>query len=274
MAAQRPAVRRTFGDCKSQSRRGLAWRTSVRIGVKPGMPHHQQHRGQHPEDNRLFADACIPTLRDAVADLSFLLGRSYAPDSALTLVGDHYQLDIRQRRAVSRAACSEAAAARRKEHRVPAELLQGARVMIDGYNFLITIESLLGGGILIRGRDECIRDLAGIHGTYRYVEETLPAIHLAGRTLQMFGVAHAEWLLDAPVSNSGRLKALLLEQAAEQEWDWDVRLSKNVDAVLAQHQDIVITSDSWILDRAERWLNLTDHLVERFTQPVRIIALA
>ncbi|MCX5758132.1 MAG: DUF5616 domain-containing protein [Candidatus Hydrogenedentes bacterium] len=154
------------------------------------------------------------------------------------------------------------------------EDLNGAHVVIDGYNFLITIESLLGGGILIRGRDGCIRDLAGIHGTYRYVEETLPAIDLAGRVLRSFGVAHAEWLLDAPVSNSGRLKALLADQAVEHEWDWDVRLSKNVDTVLAQNKEIVVTADSWILDRAERWVSLADHLIEKLKQPVRIIDLA
>ncbi len=238
------------------------------------MPHHQQHRGKHPEDNKLFANEYVPVLCNAVADLSFLLGKGYAPDPALTFVGDHYQLDLRQRRAIARAACSDAAIERRKKHRAAIEDLQGANVVIDGYNFLITIESLLGGGILIRGRDGCIRDLAGIHGTYRYVEETLPAIDLAGGVLRMLGVAHAEWLLDAPVSNSGRLKALLADQAVEHEWDWDVRLSKNVDTVLAQSKEIVVTADSWILDRAERWVSLADHLIEKLKQPVRIIDLA
>ncbi|HNR35128.1 MAG TPA: DUF434 domain-containing protein [Candidatus Hydrogenedentes bacterium] len=238
------------------------------------MPHRQQHRGKHPEDNKLFADDCLPVLREAVADLSLFLSKGYPPDPSLALVGDHFQLDIRQRRAVGRAACSDEAIERRKAHRVPVETLKGSRVIIDGYNFLIMIESLLGGGILIRGRDGCVRDLASIHGSYRYVEETVPAIDLAGRVLRLFGVGHAEWLLDAPVSNSGRLKSLLLDQAAERGWAWDARLSRNVDAVLAQSREIVVTSDGWILDRAQRWVNLADHLVERLKQPVRILNLA
>src|SRR5688500_10446127 len=54
----------------------------------PAMPDHRSHRGPHPEDAGLFAPAVHPTLRSAVADLSWLLTRGYADPSALKLVGD------------------------------------------------------------------------------------------------------------------------------------------------------------------------------------------
>ena len=50
-----------------------------------------------------------------------------------------------------------------------------------------------------------------MHGSYRKVEETLPALRLVGKTLAHFGVADALWLLDRPVSNSGRLKKIIEE---------------------------------------------------------------
>jgi hypothetical protein len=59
------------------------------------MTQRQRHRGRHPEDERLFSGKCLPVLRMAVVDLSFLLTRAYARDAALQVVGDHYQLDAR-----------------------------------------------------------------------------------------------------------------------------------------------------------------------------------
>ena len=38
------------------------------------MPDKRHHRGPHPADAELFAPAAVPRLRDAVADLSWLLG--------------------------------------------------------------------------------------------------------------------------------------------------------------------------------------------------------
>jgi hypothetical protein len=80
------------------------------------MPQKQHHRGKHPEDDRLFDARWLPILRKAVADLSFLYGRGYSETAAAQLTGDHYQLDVRQRRAVRAAACGDAALERRRVH--------------------------------------------------------------------------------------------------------------------------------------------------------------
>ena len=69
------------------------------------MPDSRQHRGPHPRDAELFAEAALPRLREAVAHYSWLLGRGYAEVAALALVGDHFQLTVRQRQAVQRASC-------------------------------------------------------------------------------------------------------------------------------------------------------------------------
>lgn len=78
------------------------------------MPETRKHRGPHPNDPKLFAAAHVPRLCQAVADLSWLLGRGYAINSALKLTGDRYNLTDRQRLAVRRSACSDEAVDRRK----------------------------------------------------------------------------------------------------------------------------------------------------------------
>ncbi|MBI2433083.1 MAG: DUF434 domain-containing protein [Candidatus Hydrogenedentes bacterium] len=169
------------------------------------MPFRQQHRGRHPEDTELFAPGRVPVLQGAARDLSWLYTRGYAANSALKLVGDRYQLAARERMALQRAACSEGSRVDRAAHRVALESLSGAGVALDGYNLLITVESMLSGGVLIRARDGCLRDLASLHGSYRRVEETEPALMLIGETLARLKAGHVRWYLDAPVSNSGRL---------------------------------------------------------------------
>jgi hypothetical protein len=225
------------------------------------MPSKQSHRGKHPQDGRLFDKKQIPVLLEAVADLSYLLTRGYTEKASLKLVGDRYKLAVRQRRAVLGAACSDEALARRKEHWVSNEQLAGRIIELDGYNILITAESALSGGLLLKGRDGCIRDLASVHGSYRKVEETASAVELIGATLAAFAPAYVRWFLDAPVSNSGRLRSLLLERAEERSWPWEVELGNQVDKRLSASRDVVATSDGWILDRAQAWANLNGAIV-------------
>ncbi len=237
------------------------------------MPRKQSHRGKHPKDAHLFASHRIPTLRNAVKDLSFLLSRGYAEKAAQKLVGDHYQLALRQRRAVLGASCSDEARVRRHAHRLGMEDLRGKTLAIDGYNLLIITESALSGGILLRGMDGCIRDLASVHGSYRRVEETLPAIELIGHYLRALGIAQVNWYFDAPVSNSGRLKVLLQELARAHGWPWHIELEKKTDQRLAHSDAVVVTSDGWILDRAHAWTNLAGALVTGMTPPPHVIDL-
>jgi hypothetical protein len=228
------------------------------------MPDRRSHRGAHPEDATLFAPPNIPCLRDAVGDFSWLLSRGYADPSALKVVGDRYALDARQRTAVMRCACSDAALTRRRAHELPLSALRGQPLLLDGYNVLLTSEAALGGGVILAARDGCYRDLASVHGTYRSVDETRPALTLIGETLAATGAAPITWYLDSPISNSGRLKTTVRDVAQSHGWSWDVQLVPDPDPVLAAAGDgvVVASADSMILDRCARWTNLARGVVE------------
>jgi hypothetical protein len=225
------------------------------------MPDKRIHRGPHPADNKLFAKKFIPVLRLAIEDFSLLLTKGYAEKSALKLVGDRFSLTERQRLAIMRCACSDQQLASRNEHRVPIESLTGQPIAIDGYNVLITIEAAMSGGVIFKGRDGCYRDLASIHGTYRKVTETIPAVELIGRFLKEIGVKQTLWLLDSPVSNSGRLKTLIGQLAQKNNWDWQVKLSISPDAELKKTDLIVSSSDSVVLDECKSWVNLAAEII-------------
>jgi hypothetical protein len=182
------------------------------------LPDNRHHRGAHPEDAHLFAPDQIAALRAAVGDLSWLLTLGYASTSAVKVVGDRYSLNARQRIAVMRCSCGDTACKARSVRRVSADALAGRVALIDGYNLLITIEAALGGGVVLVGRDGCYRDMASMHGTYRSVDETIPALLLIGNRLAALNVGGARWYLDSPVSNSGRLKGVMAELAEKQGW--------------------------------------------------------
>ena len=238
------------------------------------MPDKRTHRGPHPADLKLFAPAVIADLRSAIADFSLLLSKGYAEKNALKLVGDKFSLTKRQRLAVMRSACSDQQLTSRNQRCVAIQNLKDHPIAIDGYNILITIEAAMSGGVIFKGRDGCFRDLASVHGTYRKVTETIPAVRLIGRFLKEIRVTKALWLLDSPVSNSGRLKTLIGELARKNNWDWEIQLLPSPDTELIKTDWIVASSDSVILDRCKRWVNLARAIIEEKLPKARRVDLS
>ena len=225
-------------------------------------PDTRHHRGAHPADPELFDLDQLTKLRRAVTELSWLLSRGYNLSSSLKLVGDRHGLRERQRLAVCRSSCSDQDKQRRKDHRISVEQIRKQTVIVDGFNLMITVEAALSRGPLLIGVDGCIRDLSSVHGSYRSVEETDRAISLIGETFQVLGASSVLWLLDRPVSNSGRLASKIAALAAQRDWPWQVEVVFNPDSMIASSPAVAITSDSAVLDRVERWADLKSYLLE------------
>jgi hypothetical protein len=232
------------------------------------------HRGADPRDDEAFGQPSWPALRGAVRDLSWLFGQGYTAVSALKLVGDRWSLTERQRQAVRRSACSDEARERRRAHQVAVDYVAGKDLVIDGFNVLTTVEAALGGAVVLICRDTTCRDIAGIHGNYRKVAETVPALEKLVTALARFGVRQTRWLFDRPVSNSGRLRSLMLDMAAEQSLDWSVELVDDPDPLLSGSQEIVATSDSAILDAGPPWFNLARLAIETTCPEANVVDLS
>lgn len=263
------------------------------------MPDRRGHRGPHPEDAELFSPANLGRLREAVSDLCWLASRGYAEVSSLKLVGDRYHLTARQRLAAARCVCSESQLRRRREHEVrptpteragvcssqPQSVMEAATpaewagrlaeeaVWIDGYNLLTTVEAALAGGVILHARDGTFRDMASMHGTFRKVAETEPALEIIGQALAELGPRECVWYLDRPVSNSGRLKQWIEQMAQKHGWPWRVELAANPDPILWDSPAIVASADSVILDHCQRWLNLARWVVEHYAPGAWIVQL-
>jgi hypothetical protein len=241
---------------------------------RPAVPDKRNHRGPAPEDGQLFDPSQWPRLRTAAEDLCWLLSHGYALRSSGELVGNRYDLSIRQRHAVNRCACSDAARSWRRQKEIAPTQQRGKELWIDGFNVLTGLEAALSGGVILAGCDGCYRDLAGVHARHHQVQETLPALTLAGEWTEAHGVSRCVWWLDRPISNSGRLRQMMLDLAARKAWDWRIELVWSPDKVLSETSEVIATADSAILDRCQRWCNLTRHVIAGDIPDAHVVDLA
>ena len=219
-------------------------------------------RGYVPDDARNFSAAGIDTMRKASRHIVFLINEGYDLKQATTFVGNHFLLSERQRLAVMRSLATNEQLKNRERKRRTGSEFSGENVWIDGFNTIITLEVLLSDSILFTCMDGTIRDLAALRGTYRIISETESAVRMLFDVLTEMKIRSATILLDEPVSNSGRLKALVAEIAEAYAFSIDIRILKDVDRELYGKEN-VITSDSIILDHCASWVNLTAECVER-----------
>jgi hypothetical protein len=222
----------------------------------------RRHRGPHPLDHQLFSADALPILRDAVGDLSWLRTRGYSEASALKLVGDRYQLRRRQRVAVGRSACSDPARRLRASRSCQSRDIADRPLLIDGLNVITTIEVALSGGVLLLGRDQCLRDMASFHGSYRLVHETEQAVGMLLDVVERLKPAETRIYIDRPISNSGRLAAIVRSAAAARNLHVEALTADGVDETLKGSNAVIATADSAILDSCNAWLNLARLAVE------------
>jgi len=231
-----------------------------------------RNRGKEGRDDLLFGSVKMQErIIEACKDMHYLLSRGFAEKSSVQLVGNKYRLNARQQQVLQGMSASQEQIEKRRITEVSTDNLNGEDLIIDGFNLLIILESALSGAYVFKGLDDCYRDIAGVHGTYKRVNQTLEVLNLVGDYLKQNNVGNVLWVLDKPVSNSGRLKGILYEIATEKGYNWDVVLENNPDKVVAESDRIGVSSDAWVLDRLNRWYNLAGVLIESFKAKEEIV---
>ena len=219
-------------------------------------------RGYVPDDERNFSPESIEVMRTASRHVDYLINEGYDLKQATTFVGNHFLLSDRQRLAIMRSLATKEQLENREIKRLEASKLYGQDVWIDGFNMVITLEVLLNDSILFECMDGTIRDLAALRGTYRIISETADAVRMLFDFLKEMKIYSAIILLDEPISNSGRLKALIADTGESYPFKLDIQIQRDVDRTLYEKEN-VITSDSIILDRCLSWVNLTAECTNR-----------
>ena len=202
-------------------------------------------------------------LENAAADIRYLLDRGYPSGSAVGFVCDHYRLDGEARHLLSRAILPHQVSERRKARFLPCGEMNGSSIVIDGYNIIIGMESILENQAYLCD-DGVIRDIKGVFRNYRASHNTDEAINTILQFLRKHSPEHVCFLLDSQISKSGQLAGNLRERIGHYGLKGDAKTSKHVDHDLKTSKDIVASSDGVIIDAAEKVVNFLDCLVSGF----------
>lgn len=178
------------------------------------------------------------------------MDRGYPKESAIRFVSDHHRLPQEKRFVLTRVVVASDTAKARKDKIQPMEGLHGKALFVDGYNVLISVESLLGGKPTYLCNDGFLRDVQGIFRSYRPSELTAPALNAIFDLLASMHPEVTEVLLDQQISMSGRLAVLIRRSIAEHDVPGMVRTAKDVDRQLKRSEGLIATGDGNIIDAA------------------------
>ena len=222
-------------------------------------------RGYCEDDEKLFGREAMPVLSKCGEEIVWLLNRGYPFKPAVTFTANHYLLAERQRNALMRMVADDESLKIRKQKQ-SGSLEEGCTVHIDAFNAVVLMETALSGSMILKGMDGCYRDLSGLAGTYAIIRNTDPAIERIIRKLLEYRVGKAVFWIDAPVSNSGRLKTHIAEAAERFGLCIDIQMVHNADKELIL-RDHVISGDSIVISECISWFNLYEKLIEELENP-------
>jgi hypothetical protein len=182
---------------------------------------------------------------------------------------------MEERHVLIRVAVAADLAASRLAKRLPLERLAGRELLVDGYNVLITVESLLGNKPVYRCDDGYLRDTRGIFRKYRSSDLTSEAL---SRTFDLLVPVHpsrVDVLLDQQISMSGRLAVRIDRLLEERTLPGTARTARDVDRRLkeghASGQAVVATSDGHVIDVVSEAVDLPAEIARELN--IRVLSI-
>ncbi|MCK9152201.1 DUF434 domain-containing protein [Methanobacterium alcaliphilum] len=200
-------------------------------------------------------------IKKAAKDLRYLLDNGYRKKIALNFVGNHYLLNQNQRNYLSRCIFSKSVIKERENKITSLESVYGNIVFIDGYNVLITTETiLLKPENLIMAQDGVLRDSSGIFGKYKFKNETLDSLNLILKVLKDKSPSFVKFYFDEKVSFSGRLSQVVNNFLEVYGIPGASILSSNVDFDLVKEWEekggFIASSDGAMIDKVKHVIDI------------------
>jgi len=200
-------------------------------------------------------------LQKAAEDFRHLLNRGYPRKATLELVGNRYGLTFDQRHLLHRGVFSDTDSELRRKQIISMKAIRGKDLAIDGHNVLITVEAGLSGRPLILADDGFVRDISGLSGNFRKTAITEKAIRFIVHFLKKSRPHHVLFLFDAPISKSGILAQELRTWLKKENLPGDALAVKVPEKTLIGFQGVVATSDTAIIDRSEKMIDLAGSII-------------
>ncbi|KYC49427.1 MAG: hypothetical protein AMQ74_01427 [Candidatus Methanofastidiosum methylothiophilum] len=188
-------------------------------------------------------------------DLYLLLNRGYPKTYALRFVCDHYCLKNEERYLLSRTVFSKSYIIKTKEKKVSLKDIKKSFLFIDGYNVIITTESVLMGKAFV-SMDGLLRDTRNVSKKHRITKETFESINLIMNLLEKYPPKNTQVLLDKMMSKSGKLAQIIRHEMEERNLKGGSEAVSSVDHELKNCNGIVATNDSAIISEISKFIDI------------------
>jgi hypothetical protein len=192
-------------------------------------------------------------LFDAYRDLKYLLNRGYRKSIALNFVANHYKLRLKERHLLARCVFSDEDIETRMKKIKPMCFIEGKTLAVDGFNVLITLESVLEGKAVLC-EDNIVRDLK-YQGGYKQRKNTAKTLELLISFISKFSPKEVVFFYDAPISGSGKIAKLTEEILRKFNLLGEAKTVKGVDKELKRFE-VVATSDIGVIDKVPYIIDL------------------
>ena len=188
-------------------------------------------------------------------DLYLLLNRGYPKPYALRFVGDHYGLKNQERYTLSRTVFPKEYILETKRKKTSLNEIKGKEVFVDGYNVIITTESVLMGKTFI-SMDGVLRDIRNVSKKHRMTNETIESVDLVLNLLEKYRPSYTQFYLDKMMSKSGKLSEIIREGMEDRGIKGDSETILSVDHALKNKDGIIATNDSAIILDVKKFIDL------------------
>jgi len=202
-------------------------------------------------------------LQKVAGDFRYLLNRRYPRKAALELVGNRYGLTFDERHLLHRGVFPYFDSKARKKKIIPITGIRNKHLAIDGHNVLITIEAALSGRPLVLADDGFFRDISGLSGSFKKTEGTEEAVQLIIRVLKKWKPRHTLFLLDAPISMSGKLAEEIRDRLRQANLPGDATAVKVPEKILIGFPGVIATSDTAIINQSKKVLDLAGYIITK-----------
>jgi len=202
-------------------------------------------------------------INKAAEDMKYLIDRGYNRETSLNLVVNHYHLNKDERNYLQRYVFSDDEIRCHKSKLIPLKEIDGKKIVIDGYNVLITVGAIINKkrcSVLVEGMDGILRDSSGIFSNYKFNSESKRAVNEILNLLSGYKPEFVLFIFDSQISKSGELSSYVKKRMNDLNIHGDSKTSKNADKTIIDLNWITATSDSIIIKNVDKVVDLANSI--------------
>lgn len=210
-------------------------------------------------------------------DIRSILRWGYPKFSTIRFVADHFQLSLEERHILTRVIIPPNKIVSRINKKVVCEDIKDRDLLLDGYNVLLSVDSLLKKKPMWFCDDGYIRDTRYYFSKAKQAEDIEEALNAVLKFLSKTGPKSVVFLLDAQISRSGELAGFIRHKMKEYGIPGEAKTSKIADFELkteggnSEKKIVVATSDGIIVDSVLEVLDIPACLMEKTgIEPIRL----